>query len=362
MAEIVPVSFRTANIQVHMFSSLLGRSLGPIIWILSSQFEGDFHMFSSLYLNRFTINFSSGGVLCILVALTSWYYLGHSPSAATQSASNDEGTSTQSSLSIPETEGGGIDNIDGFDAFETENDVVDVNLSDGSNHRVNTKVYQRNTFRYFLFLMFAVAGTTGLVMVAFQPILIGVFNSTGKQIGVIYTCVLICGLIPPVLVAFLSKYLQDRQIMLAGLLIKLVGIILYLPISSYTFGIDAKITELRVIVGFILVCKGSMFFWASGMSLFTTLLGPMSNSSHLTILSSAAQIGPALAQLFFAHRTIHLFGSFYYGVLALPLLAAIFMVIWPSRWRRLDPDDEFTKVLLRQYQIVQSRRKEKYAE
>jgi len=77
------------------------------------------------------------------------------------------------------------------------------------------------------------------------------------------------------------------------------------------------------------------------MSLFTKLLGPMSNGSLLGILSSAAQIGPALAQFFFAEWTFKVFGSVRYAVFATPVAISTLMVIWPPSWRRLDSDGEF---------------------
>jgi len=190
------------------------------------------------------------------------------------------------------------------------------------------------------------------VGIGFQPILINYYNATGRDIGIIYSAILVFGLIPPLAVAFLSKYLQDRQIVLIGLIIKLIGVSLFLPI----FG---KIHEWQVVVGYMLVFKATIFFWTASMSLFTKLLGPMSNGTLLGILSSAAQIGPALAQFFFAEWTFKVFGTARYASFAIPVAISTALVVWPAYWRRMDSDDEFTHVLLSQYEILQSKRKSK---
>lgn len=158
MAEIVPPNFRTANMSIHMFSSLLGCSLGPMLWIFCSQFEGDFQIFSSLYLNRFTLNYSSGGVLCILVAIVSWYCLADSvtsstPQLGTGSPTSDEIppednadeapllilSSFNSSMAEDDRSNGVNDDINNIG--DDSDLVLSISLSDGSVHRVDAKRY-----------------------------------------------------------------------------------------------------------------------------------------------------------------------------------------------------------------------------
>lgn len=107
--------------------------------------------------------------------------------------------------------------------------------------------------------------------------------------------------------------------------------------------------------GFILIIKASIFFFTASMSLFTKLLGGMSNGTLLGVLSSFSSLGPAAAQLLFAEEALTLFGSFKYAAFGAPVVLATAIVVHPWYWKRLDPDREFTRVLLREYESINSR-------
>jgi len=79
IAEIVPAHARTHVMSIHMFCSPLGSAIGPMIWLLCSQFSGDFHLFSSLYLNKFTLDYFAAAGLAASIALIS--YIGLSDSS-----------------------------------------------------------------------------------------------------------------------------------------------------------------------------------------------------------------------------------------------------------------------------------------
>lgn len=85
-------------------------------------------------------------------------------------------------------------------------------------------------------------------MVAFQPIMV-MNGATGHDLGVIYELISVLAIVPPLLVAYLSKRLMDRTILLIGLVLKALGILLFLPI----FG---PVRTWCVVLGFILVIKG----------------------------------------------------------------------------------------------------------
>lgn len=187
--------------------------------------------------------------------------------------------------------------------------------------------------------MFGVNLSAGLFMTSFQPILVNVFHTSDSKLGVIFMVVAVFAVLPPLLVALLSRYLMDRQILLIGLTSKLIGMMLYLPI----FG---AVREWQVIAGFILIIKASIFFSTASMSLFTKVLGPMSTSSLLGVLASASNIGPAVAQIALADHIVSWFGSFGYAAFAIPAILSFAFILYPKYWKRLNPGREFTRLLM----------------
>lgn len=186
--------------------------------------------------------------------------------------------------------------------------------------------------------MFGVNLSAGFFMTAFQPVLINVFHTSDAKLGLIFELVAIFAIVPPLLVALLSKYLKDRQILVIGLISKILGMALFLPL----FG---PVREWQVIAGFLLIIKASIFFSTASMSLFTKLLGSMSTSSLIGLLASGSNIGPAVAQIALADHIVKLFGSFRFGLFAIPAIISLVMIVHPKYWRRLNPEREFNQLL-----------------
>lgn len=184
-------------------------------------------------------------------------------------------------------------------------------------------------------------------MTAFQPILVNVFHVSDANLGLIFLIIAVFAVIPPLLVAVLSRILMDRQILMVGLLAKLIGMSLFLPLWGPT-------TEIQVIIGFLLVIKASIFFSTASMSLFTKILGPMTTSYLLGLLASSASVGPALAQILLSNRIIIWFGSYRFGLFAIPAIASLLAIIWPSSWRKLDPECEYVQLVTEEAEHHQS--------
>lgn len=198
-------------------------------------------------------------------------------------------------------------------------------------------------FQYHAAIMFGVNLSAGLFMTAFQPVLVNVFNTSDAKLGLIFEAIAFFAIIPPLLVAVLSKVLMDRQILLIGLASKLVGMALFLPL----FG---PVREWQVITGFMLIVKASIFFSTATMSLFTKVLGTMSSSALLGILASASNIGPAVAQIALADRIVGLFGTYHFALFAMPAILSFLIIVYPKHWERLDPGREFTRLLMMETQ------------
>ena len=178
--------------------------------------------------------------------------------------------------------------------------------------------------------------SAGVFMTAFQPVLVNVFGVTDAKLGIIFEMIAVLAVIPPLLVALLSKYLMDRHIMVIGLCSKLIGMMLFLPIMG-------QVREWQVIVGFILIIKASIFFSTASMSVFTKVLGQMSTSTLLGLLSSGSSVGPAVAQVVVSGHIVQLFGSYWFSVFAIPAVISLGFVLWPTYWKRLDPQFGFSQ-------------------
>lgn len=187
--------------------------------------------------------------------------------------------------------------------------------------------------------MFGVNVSAGVFMTAFQPVLVNVFHTSDAKLGLVFELIAIFAIVPPLLVAILSRYLMDRQIMVIGLCSKIIGMCLFLPI----FG---EVREWQVIAGFMLIVKASIFFSTASMSLFTKLLGRMSTSSVLGMLASGSNVGPAVAQILLAGHIVQLFGGMGFGVFGMPAVLSLGVIVAPRYWRRLDAGREFTRLLM----------------
>lgn len=196
-------------------------------------------------------------------------------------------------------------------------------------------------------IMLGVNLSAGFYMTAFQPILVNVFHTSDAKLGAIFELIAIFAIVPPLLVALLSKYLMDRQILIIGLVVKLLGMSLFLPL----FG---AVQEWQVITGFLLIIKASIFFSTAGMSLFTKLLGSMSTSTLLGLLASGSSIGPAVAQIVFSRHIVETFGSLWFGIFSVPAVITMGAILWPSRWRKLDPSGEFTELVTHEAEMQQN--------
>lgn len=190
--------------------------------------------------------------------------------------------------------------------------------------------------------------SAGVYMTAFQPILVNVYQTSDAKLGMIFELIAVFAIIPPLLVAALSRFLKDRDILVIGLVIKLVGMALFQP-----FPFAPAVYEWQVIVGFMLIIKASIFFTTASLSLFTKLLASMSNSVLLGILASASAVGPALVQIALSDAILAWFGSWRFAIFAVPAFLSLVAIVWPSMWKRLDPDKEFSRLIRQEADIQQ---------
>lgn len=320
LTEVVPSRKRTVAMSFHTFCSPFGSLFGPLLWLICEQFRGEVTLLGPIRINEYTLNFfvlacivSANGALAVIGGR----YDGDKEvvKSRRKNASNDI--------------------------------VVPVRLSDGTQSFVDTRAYKRRTLFAFSCIILFARTTMALFDLSFQPILVNHFGVTGQGMGYIFGTISLFGLIPPLVVTAVSTILEDRQIMLSGFLLKLVGVLLFLPL----FG---PVQKWQVVAGYVLLVKASIFVYTASMSLFTRLLGEMSNGTLLGILSSIQALGYCVVQFTFGMRTLQLFGTFRIAIAGIPIFFGVLTMLSPIFWKQLDPEREFVHVLLREYDVRQN--------
>jgi hypothetical protein len=299
---------------MHALCTPLGALLGPIMWLGIERFTGEY---------AFSVAYVSAALMALVMACIAHFDLRDVSIDAPRASHAAGNVSTD---------------VDAHDR------VVHVTMDDGNVFDVHVESYRWHIFTFFCAIMTLVNLSMGLYMINFQPIMVYFYHADGQTLGICFMIISVLAIVPPLLVAYLSKYLKDRHIMLIGMFAKLVGITFFLPI----FG--RPVARWQVVAGFVLCIKASVFFFTAAMSLFTKLLGGgMLSGAWLGVLSSLSALGPAIAQLLFAHLALESFGGWTYGVYGVPAVLALCMVAFPWYWKRLDSDREFTRRLVEGY-------------
>lgn len=309
LSQIVAEDKRTTVLATHSLMTPVGALLGPLGWIAFSQYEGSFSV-GRLSIDKFALAYGTAAVILIIISLIS----------ATQLRG------------IPTSEGNGP-------RTHIEPPIhVTIHTQNGDTIRVNLQKFRSRVFGYFCTIMFCVNMSSGIYMTAFQPILVNEFGVSDAKLGLIFEIIAMFAILPPLLVAFMSRYLMDRQIMVLGLSAKLVGMALFLPL----FG---PVREWQVVIGFMLIIKASIFFSTASMSLFTKVLGTLSSSALIGLLASGSSVGPALAQVLVSDHIVQFFGGFRFVLFSAPAVVGLIAILVPRYWKRLDPNSEFATLI-----------------
>jgi len=289
LAECVPPRERTTVMAIHEIWGPLGCVVGPLVWIFCGLVTSgyDTPILGVFRLNMYTLTCIVMTALAVGIGLISWFGL-QNYNPYSQSSTAVENSHTQNSA----------------EAKSVGPDFVNMYLNYGG---------------------------------------IDHFHISGAHLGIIYEAIYLLAFIPQFLLAYLSRILQDRSILLIGLVLKLSGFLLFFPYFNN------RVYVWQAVCGYLLIVQASRFFRTASLSLASKLLGPMSNGTLLGMLSSASQIGPAVAQFCFAKLTVDLFGTYYYVLIGIPGIIALAMVVWPSSWESLDPNREFCQMLFKNY-------------
>lgn len=301
ITENIPAQCRTEALSMYTFVSSIGALLGPLVWLLCNRFTADIALIHGVVLNKFTLAFSIvAGIICVMAVLSIVLHFGCKYS--------------RRELAYLSTR---------------QNSDVDDDSKTERSQSIWTNQSKLLTFLLFGALDLLTSAVTSILLENVQPILVSRFGADGQHLGIVFEIVTIAELLPPLLVAFVSRYLKDREIMFIGILIKVIGGILYLPVIE-------AVQEWQVIIGYALNYKSAIFFESAMLSLFSIKFDSDSNSTLLGILASSSAFGYVVSQYAFGVTAVRIFGTFSFAFFLIPLFVALLLLLLPSNWRKLN--------------------------
>eukprot|EP00667_Euglena_gracilis_P007482 EG_transcript_7555 len=143
----------------------------------------------------------------------------------------------------------------------------------------------------------------------------------------------------PIFVAALSRYCQDRLLLLLGFAIALCGMM--------TYAWPPATSPVQPVLGITLLYWSQAFFFTSLFSLFSKVMGPMGTGARLACLASAAGFGSTCGTM--GGPLVRAYGSwqFFFGVV--PSLLALALVVNPLCFAHLVDDHPLVRQLLEQW-------------
>eukprot|EP00178_Gracilaria_changii_P013555 TRINITY_DN38285_c0_g1_i1.p1 TRINITY_DN38285_c0_g1~~TRINITY_DN38285_c0_g1_i1.p1 ORF type:complete len:493 (+),score=63.94 TRINITY_DN38285_c0_g1_i1:94-1479(+) len=316
IAQVVPARTRTTVMAIHQLMAPIGAVLGPALWLLIQKWRGSFTLAGWMVVDRFFVNYALA-----IGTMVGMFFLGMSTIRSLPTA--DSETSEQNA-----DEGGRYKSAaSAKSVYEQRQKTPQQRLTSSGDDAFGSGAGVRK-FTYFCTLTLLMQSTMALVRVSFQPILIGVFGADDEQVGKMYTIIGALAFVPPLAVAVLSRVLTDRTILVIGMVLKLGGALMCLPL----FG---DVRQWQLVVGFTLCIKASNFFQTAAFSAFTKSMGGKKPAKQMGYYWSVCSVGPAVIQFCFASGLVKLFGSWSFGMCALPVLGGFVLVFHPWGWRLL---------------------------
>lgn len=306
IASIVSPANRTTAIAAHQFLVPVGSIAGPATWLIVQQWRGYIEIWG-LEFDRFSVNFV---INCVTNACMAFLAFSCLPILkAPYSGSKQKKIKVSSSM---------YGTIQGDDIESEElSNCEEIVLSPSA------KKFVRSRIIFFCILAFVVRGCGGVYQVVFQPVMVNVFKTSDAELGRIFVMIAMVAVIPPVIVMIMTKFLNDPQILLFGICLKLFGMILFLPI----FG---EISKVQIIVGYAITVKATLFFTTICVSVFSKVVGRYYNHSYVGYLWTCTMLGPAVAQGIVSRWIVSMYGSHSFGLFALPTVVALFVILSPK--------------------------------
>lgn len=312
VARIVSADHRTTAIAGHQFMLACGSALGPICWYIAQLWRGSFSVFGVVF-DRFTVLFILNGILQCTMSFTSYLSLPDSRLA-------ERITSQKFHF-----ENNDVRSADYGSTVEVEK-VSSLSL-DSKSSLVRTHI------AFFSTISFLVRGSSGIFLVAIQPILVDTFRTNDDVMAKITFIIAIFATLSPLLAGAMAKLLPDRHLLMFALAIQFIGMTLFLPIT-------VTITRSQVVFGILLIVQASIMFTTISVSLFSKLLGSLYKHSYIGYLWSSAMLGIAISQAASTKWIVPFFGHWSFGLFSLPTVIVILTVRAPVVWSFLKTPNE----------------------
>lgn len=331
IARLTSAENRTPAIAGHQFLLSFGTIFGPILWYLAQFWRGSFVLLNITF-DRFSILFFVNCISLSLMGLNAYLFLPQLPSPPIPSSST-------SSVAAPIAQGASEPTaqppnnntstvmgraVAQYDATERDvQELPDVSMPSPAD-------IARRYVIFFCSISFLVRASSGIYIVAFQPILVDIFLASDATVAKISLVCSLCLFLSPLLAGILSKILDDRTLIVIGLSAQLLGMTLFLPILG-------TISQTQVVIGFIFIVQATLFFTTTSISLFTKLMGPVFNHTYVSYIWTSAMFGTAIAQVSLLNWIVSMFKSWSFMLYSLPTAAVIILVVTPQVWTYLSP-------------------------
>lgn len=332
IADLVSTEDRTLVMAVQQLMIPIGALISPCVWILIVRlWHSEIEVVQSiLVIDRFTLSYAFGMFVAVSASFLCYTKLRKTSADTEITESSNPSNERLSGNSIEESN----QSLNGYGSCNLPAPLKIVGIAE-------LKHYRNTRLCFFAFLLLCIRLILAVFLALFQPVLIHRFGAGDEEVGRVYLLIGILSLIPPALVALASKLADDRQILLFGLVIELMGASMYLPFFSF-------LEKWQVIIGYLLVIKASAFFNTATISLFTKVLGPMGSAKNLGYVWSIANVLPAVVQISFASQIVGLFSTWKFSLFLVPIIIALSMTLCPAGWLLLDPSSDYARSCIAQ--------------
>lgn len=313
ISDVVPVEHRTLVMAVHQLMIPLGAFLAPLIWLVCQRWKGEVIFIKQfLVFDRFTLTLLTGIIITLVNTIICFTNLQYP--TTDKSLPNNEGKGSELKKSS---------NNDTKDYGTYSEQQVDVGIPETTN---NSSPVFSLPMLFFSTLMLSVRLILMVIIVLFQPILVHRYGANDESIGNIYLIVSVIGLLPPLMVALLSRFLDDYTIFVIGLILKAAGVVLYLPPFTW-------LNKWQVIIGFLLTTKASTFCTTSLISLYTKIFH--SSPTQMGYMWTLSNIIPVVIQVGMADSLVGFYAEWKFMFFLLPILLSFGLVASPYGRRLL---------------------------
>lgn len=216
-------------------------------------------------------------------------------------------------------------------------------LEGGRRKVISTKRHVLWCLIFFSAWMFIMNLSVGFYMVCLHPLLVDKFNYDASDMA--RASFVICGLavLPPLIMAAVSKKYSSRTILIAGMALKVFGCLLF-AIPPYAKA-PAHQQQWYLIVSYVLILKGLIFVITAALTLFSQLMGKRNSSTFMGIITGFYALGTAIGNLVGGKTLLPLYGKWHFVLLAAGALFSFLILLYPPVYRLLDPDSERVRLL-----------------